>query len=371
MPARRVLDVCLDAGARIARAGEFTERAFLAGRIDLVQAEAVADIVGARTRRGLDVALGQLSGSLSSALAALREDILNLRAEVEAFIDFPEEEIGAGEHDAVLGLACDAVTSAERLLLHSEFGLAIRDGISVALIGKPNVGKSSLMNALLRRDRSIVTADPGTTRDAIEECLHVDGVPVVLIDTAGWRESNDAAERAGVGRARTAAHGATLTALVVSAADGIDDADQDIAAALDPERTLVVLNKIDLEPQTDARGFRGVLDRLGRDDGSSVARVSALKGSGLDELRAALVETVLGAAPASESMLVTNARHRNALARTREALERAVESWTGGGAAELVAIELMEASSALGEITGETTREDVLARVFGKFCVGK
>lgn len=371
MPARRVLDACLSAGARVARAGEFTERAFIAGRIDLVQAEAVADIVGARTRRGLEAALGQLAGTLSDAVSKLRERILCARAEVEAFIDFPEEDIEAAGRDVVLRMIEEAGAATERMLEHCEYGLAIRDGISAALVGKPNVGKSSLMNALLMRDRSIVTAEPGTTRDAIEECLHVGGVAVRLIDTAGWREAGNAAERAGVERARAAARGAALTVLVVSGVDGLDEADHEIAGSLHGSRTVVAVNKTDLDPPVSEEKLSRLLGTMRGGRPKLVTRVSALASTGVGALRLALVEAALGSPPSEESLLVTNARHRDALVRARSALERAERAWAEGAPPELAAVELMEASASVGDITGETTPEDVLARIFERFCVGK
>ena len=222
VPARRVLAACIEAGARQARRGEFTERAYLSGRIDLVQAEAVADIVSAETPLGLEMALGQLGGGLSDDIAELRATLLSMRAEVEAAIDFPEDVDAAAAISTAATLGQRGREHIGRLLENHEVGAAIRDGVSVALVGKPNVGKSSLMNALLNRDRSIVTTIAGTTRDAIEECLHLDGVPMRLVDTAGWRDTSDEAERAGVERARAAAKGAALSVLVVdgSAAAG-------------------------------------------------------------------------------------------------------------------------------------------------------
>jgi len=370
VPARRVLDACLDAGARPARSGEFTERAFVAGRIDLVQAEAVADIVGARTRRGLEAALGQLEGGLSSALLDLRERVLDARADVEALVDFPEEEIAVEERSVVRRKIGDARSKVDELLRNCEYGLAVREGVSVALVGKPNVGKSSLMNALLKRDRSIVTGEPGTTRDAIEEELHIDGVPIRLIDTAGWRDPGDEAERQGVGRARAAARGASLSLLVVSGFDGLDEADASIAADLDPCRVLVVVNKTDVEPAIGDDEIDRFIVRWGN-AGARAVRVSALTGDGLPRLRSAIAEAALGEAAGDEPPLVTNARHRDALLGAGEALDRAAGAWAGGTEPELVAVELMEASSAVGEIIGETTPEDVLARIFERFCVGK
>lgn len=380
-PARRVLEVCLEAGARLARRGEFTERAFLNGRIDLVQAEAVADIVAARTRKGLEVALGQLEGALSREIWSLRDKLLDFRAQVEALVDFPSDEIEATTMDAIAGIGRAAQADAARMLSHCDLGIAVREGITVAIVGKPNVGKSSVMNALLKRDRSIVTSVPGTTRDAIEECLHVGGVAVRLIDTAGWRTAEGPAEEAGVERAKAAAEGATLVMLVVDAASGLDDSDSAVAAALSSRRVLVVGNKIDLgrvlraedlsSPAGGDGGERAEKGDAGQAHGWGVVWVSAVTGEGLDRLRETLVEEALGCLPQEEPFMVSNIRHADALGQAERGIGRAVSLLVGGGAPELVAVEIQEAALALGEITGETTPEDVLARIFERFCVGK
>ncbi len=373
VPARRVLAVCLAAGARQARRGEFTERAFLGGRIDLVQAEAVADIVSAETPRGLEMALGQLGGGLSGQVAELGATLLSMRAEIEAAIDFPEDVDADDALRALAAFSVDADERVARLLENHEVGAAVRDGVSVALVGKPNVGKSSLMNALLMRDRSIVTTVPGTTRDAIEECLHVDGVPIRLVDTAGWRETSDEAERAGVERARAAARGAALCLLVVDASEPPDAEDAAVAASLDPRGSAVVANKSDLDRRVPAVDFAALFNTStdGRDEVKPVVLLtSALTGDGLAELRSFMAESCLGAAHA-EGARVSNIRHVEALKRVRDRLHDMDVLLRDGAPYELVALELSAASSALSDMTGETTPEDVLRHIFDRFCVGK
>ena len=384
VPARRVLAACLEAGARQARRGEFTERGFLGGRMDLVQAEAVADIVSAETPRGLEMALGQLEGGLSERLAALRETLLSARCEIEAAIDFPEDVESATALTEFERLCGEAVAMVDMLLEGCRAGAAVREGVSVALVGKPNVGKSSLMNALLMRDRSIVTTAPGTTRDAIEESLHVDGVPVRLVDTAGWRSTNDEAEMAGVERAKGAAAGATLVLFVVDASDAPDGADAAIGAELDADRTIVVANKDDLgrgPRPSDLAALVGAVenaaipggpaDQVARAERAArVVHVSALSGTGLRALRAAIAEAALGSTHA-ESVCVSNVRHAEALRRVGGSLRRATEMAAKGSPAELAAAELADATAVLGEITGETTPEAVLQRIFDRFCIGK
>jgi tRNA modification GTPase len=370
MPARRVLEACLDAGARLAERGEFTQRAFLNGRLDLVQAEAVADLVAAGTPLGLELALGQLEGTLSARLADVREAVVDFRAEVEALIDFVDDDIGPTTINAIVGLGRSARDALAGLLSHCRVGVAIREGVAVAIVGKPNVGKSSLMNALLMRDRSIVTALPGTTRDAIEECLHIEGVLVRLIDTAGWREATDEAEQAGVERARAAAKGADLVLLVVDASERLDNEDRSIAEAVDASRTVPVANKIDLGDVVTETELPTLLEDVGGSAQTPVARVSAVTEEGLDELRGSIMTAALGGeweGPIS----VTNVRHIDALGRAAEALARAERMLLQGEPPELVAVEAADAGDALGEVTGETTPEDVLERIFARFCVGK
>jgi tRNA modification GTPase len=372
IPARRVLAACLEAGARQARRGEFTERAYLGGRLDLLQAEAVADIVASETPRGLEMALGQLEGGLSAPVAALRATLVSMRSEIEAAIDFPEEVDADEAIRSLSRMAGRARSQVEELLRNHEVGAAVRDGVTVALVGKPNVGKSSLMNALLMRDRSIVTTLPGTTRDAIEELLHIDGIPVRLVDTAGWRETADEAELAGVERARAAARGAALAVLVVDSSVPPDREDRAVASALDPASTLIVANKCDLGRDGAGASVADfeALFAAPRTRGTPVMWASALTGEGLEELRGALADASLGPAH-QESANVTNVRHAEALRKVRANLERVQVLAAKGSPYELVGAELVAATDALGEMTGETTPEEVIRHIFDRFCVGK
>ena len=369
MASRRVLDACLAAGARLARRGEFTERAFLGGRIDLVQAEAVADIIAAQTREGLALALGQLEGGLSGRLAELRQTLVDYRAEVEALIDFSDDDIEPATMDAIAALGERAGGVARELLATADYGVAVREGVSVAIVGRPNVGKSTIMNALLNRERAIVTDEPGTTRDVIEETMSLGGIAVRLIDTAGWRDASSAAEVEGVRRARAAARGADLTLHVLDAGDGVTDADDEIAHALtegDAAWPLVVINKVDLvKASAEGDALHGI---------AHAVAISALTGEGLDELRAVLARAIVPSreqARGTEGAVVTNARHVDALMRTVEATTRSVEQLRGGASPDVVAQDIADAADALGDITGETAPEDVLHRVFERFCVGK
>ena len=337
VPARRVLAACLEAGARQARRGEFTERAFLGGRIDLVQAEAVADIVSAETPRGLEMALGQLSGGLSDQVAQLRAALLSMRAEIEAAIDFPEDVDAADALRALAVLSADAHSLVDRLLENQEVGAAVRDGVSVALVGKPN------------------------------------GIPVRLVDTAGWRETSDEAERAGVERARAAARGAALSVLVVDSSQPPDAEDAAVATSLDPRTTVVVANKSDLGRGVPAASFAALFDGACGERRAAMPAVlwaSALTGEGLEELRSSLVESCLGAGHA-EVACVSNVRHVEALKAVRDRLSRVDSLVRAHSPHEIVASQLADATAALGEITGETTSEEVIRHIFDRFCVGK
>jgi tRNA modification GTPase len=320
----------------------------------------VADVVGARSRRGLDVALGQLEGKLSREIDVLREDLLDFRAEIEATIDF-DEDLDTGDAARAGRVARG---HAERLLERSELGVALREGVAVAIVGRPNVGKSSLLNALLDRDRAIVTSLAGTTRDAIEEEVDIAGVGVRLIDTAGWGRASGPAEEAALDRARAAAAGAELVLLVVDASVGLTPDDLDVAGALDPGRTIAVFNKIDLGEAVPEK------ESLGGTRWCGTVPVSALTGEGVDALRELVGRAVIGTSDEGPVFL-SNLRHIDALRRVVAALDRALELVESGAAGELAAIEVAEAAQALGEVTGETTQEAVLARIFERFCVGK
>jgi tRNA modification GTPase len=365
LPAREVLAACLEAGARQAGPGEFTERAFMNGRIDLVQAEAVADLISSGSRQGLELALGQLGGALSAKIGLLKEALVDMRARTEAAIDFPDDVDVAEARSEVCAAALRAGETVRELLANCDLGMAVRDGVVVAIVGKPNVGKSSLMNALLARERSIVTEAPGTTRDVIEDCISIDGVPFRLIDTAGWRSSLDIAEQAGVERARAAAAGADLCLLVVDVTRPVDEEDLSVAGALSPGRTVVVGNKCD---QGGLLGAGELMTLLAGAE-APVAIVSATRGDGLEALRAVIVQACLGSAKCCD-VEVSNVRHVDALRRVQTALE-AVGAAAMLAPFEIIGTELAEATDALGEISGETTPDDVIERIFQRFCVGK
>jgi tRNA modification GTPase len=357
---RRILALCLRLGARPAEAGEFTARAFLNGRLDLAQAEAVLDVVRSQTEVSLQAAVDQLGGRLSDRLRPLRARLVDALAYIEASLDFAEDEIPPQD----IGQALEEATAdLKRLLSEAERGIIYRQGVRVAIVGRPNVGKSSLLNRLLRTNRAIVTDVPGTTRDTLEETLNLQGIPVVLVDTAGIQaEPEDPVERLGVERSRAALAQADLALLVVDASEPLTGADRAIAALVQGRPSIVVLNKIDIA----ARG--GLED----DMPAPVVRISALSGQGLESLERALVDTVLaGEVTASEAPAVTSPRHKQALERALDHVRAACAAHSRGELAELLAIDLAAAVQALGEITGQSAGEDVIEAIFSNFCVGK
>jgi tRNA modification GTPase len=361
IPLRRILDLCLREGARIANPGEFTLRAFLNGRIDLAQAEAVLDIVRAKTEASLRVAVGQLSGRLSSEVCRVRRNLVEALAYLEASIDFPEDEIPP--RDVAYDIA-EAKKRLEELLANAERGLIYRQGVRTAIVGKPNVGKSSLLNALLRTSRAIVTPIPGTTRDTLEETLNLSGIPLVLVDTAGIvAETNDVIERLSIERSRMALSQADLALLVVDGSQPLDYADREIATLVGDKTAILVINKSDLPQVVNVSNLLPQAPRV---------KISALTGEGLKELEDTIVGVIFsGKVFVSDEPLVSNPRHKDILRRALEGVLSAQQSYEKQMPADFIAIDLTTAISALGEITGETVTEDLLETIFNNFCVGK
>jgi tRNA modification GTPase len=360
---RRILQLALAAGARAAGPGEMTLRAFLNGRLDLAQAEAVLDIVQARTEAALRVAVEQLGGRLSARVRPLRARLVEVLAYLEASIDFVEDEIPPQDIVAPLGETASGLAD---LLASADRGLIYRQGVRAAIVGRPNVGKSSLLNALLRGERAIVTNIPGTTRDTLEETVNLQGVPLVLVDTAGIRLSTqDEVERLGVERSRAALQRADLALHVVDGSQPLESLDREIAGLVGEKPAVLVVNKCDL-PAVAEEETTGLLP------GAPHLRISALTGQGIAEMEQAVLELVLGGrVSASDTPLVSNARHKDALTRALEHVQAAGQAQQDGLSADLLAIDVREAVDALGEITGETAGEDLLEAIFSRFCIGK
>jgi tRNA modification GTPase len=362
---RRVLARVLSGGARAAEPGEFTKRAFLNGRLDLAQAEAVIDLVRARTGSAAQLAVQQLSGDLSAHLGDLRAQLIGLKALLEAQIDFSEEDFEVAPAE-LLATLDGCRTNVEILVETYRCGKIMRDGVRVAIIGKPNVGKSSLLNALLGEARAIVTPIAGTTRDTIEEVADFDGIPVVLTDTAGLRqmEHADPVERMGMERTTGKIAEAHLVLPVLDASAAFDAEDEAVLEAARGLPQVLVLNKIDLAVP--------VLDIEALANGTLAVRVSATQRIGLTELRHAVVAAVTGGlAMESHGPVLTNVRHHAALTQAAESLRLARESICERRPADLVAVDVQDAIDHIGAVTGVVTSEDVLDRIFSEFCIGK
>lgn len=361
---RRVLEVALEAGARLAEPGEFTRRAFLNGRIDLSQAEAVVEVIRAKTDRAMEAAVRQLEGSFSHAIREVRERLLGVAAQLEAEIDFPELELETESREALLEGCSWSLERIGVLLRNVRRGDLLRNGLRVVLAGRPNVGKSSLLNRLVGKDRAIVTAVPGTTRDVIEEWVSLGGVPVLYADTAGIRETEDEVERFGVDRSREMLRRADLILWVVDAGSGLTAEDLALREQLPSSKPVIgVLNKTDLVDPA-------ALDALAAElKGLRLIQVSALSGAGIEELERAVLEEA-GALDMEEGFVATE-RQGDALRRAADALRSALATAEAGYGPDLISVDVRAAWSALGEITGDTVDEDLLDQIFSRFCIGK
>lgn len=358
VPLRQILARLLESGARLARPGEFTQRAFLNDKMDLAQAEAVGDIIAAQTEQAHRLARRQSAGHLSRAVGEVRNIVLGVLAQIEASIDFPED-VGELDTDVCLSELVQASRKIETLLATADAGILTREGLKVVLAGRPNVGKSSLLNALLRTNRAIVTPIPGTTRDVIEETLNLRGIPLRAVDTAGLRETADEVEQIGVARTRESLADADLVLLVLDAVIGETSEDTALRAELAEHSPLIVWNKWDLLPG----------DQLSP---AGAVAVSAATGWNLTALEDAIAERALGGSVAdAEGASVTHARHKHALETALGRLSDARQTLLADLPADFVSIDVHGALESLGTITGETATEDILAEIFSKFCIGK
>lgn len=362
---RRVLEAVCRKGARLAERGEFTKRAFLGGRIDLAQAEAVLDVVQARGERGLRSAYFQMRGGLSRRIEAIRERLRGVLAWLEASLDFPEEEFGISAGEVLEEI--EGVMRELRGMRDSfDRGRVEREGATVVVVGRPNVGKSSVMNALLGEDRAIVADVPGTTRDVVEGWVELGGVGVRLLDTAGIRRTGDVVELEGRRRAVMHAAEADVVLMVVDGSTDLTGEDEEVAGVVEEVRKIVVVNKIDLERVVG----RGRVTQVFGD--ARMVEISAKEGWGVDELAEAIVEEVLGSGvEGRDGPMIMRLRHRECVERALNALECAWKGLEAGVGYELVALDVRDSMGVLGEIMGEMTPEDILDRIFEEFCVGK
>jgi tRNA modification GTPase len=361
-----VLDAVIKSGARPANPGEFTQRAFLNGRIDLAQAEAVIEIINAKTDAARSAGLKMLGGGLSLKIKEMRDTILRWLANIELSIDYPEHEAEAINREVILLETAPLIKKINSLTATAKMGRIITEGVRTAIIGRPNVGKSSLLNAILNEDRAIVTEIPGTTRDILSEPVNVHGIPLLLSDTAGIHETDDLIERQGIDKAIAQAEAAALVLLVVDAAVPPDDADFELMERVRGKQVILVLNKRDKPP---AEGW----DAITGFSFNTTVRISAKNLTGLDALYNAIRECCMaGLDEASlEADIITRERHGWLLNQARDSLTRAAAALNDGVPEDLVSVDLREAYRYLGEITGEEVADDIVERIFSEFCVGK
>jgi tRNA modification GTPase len=384
LSAKTVLDTVLENGARLAEPGEFTKRAFLNGRLDLAQAEAVADLIHSRTELALTAANEQLAGILSQRINQLRDDLMHTLAHIEAHIDFPEEDISPDTREQLVSQLERGLAFMDELLRTANEGQILRRGIRAAIVGRPNAGKSSLLNQLLGHDRAIVSHIPGTTRDTIEETANVRGLPVVFVDTAGLREARDEIEREGIRRSRESLARAEFILHVLDASEPLTAEDEKYFAEFADKKRIFVRNKVDLPVKLDVAELKrhvGVQAsacspdklKLGlQQAGAPVVDVCCLTGQGIEPLRDAIKALVWsGEIKAEMLQVMINARHQDALRRSREATLRTLEALRADLSLELVALDLHIAVNAVGEIVGKTATEDLLDSIFNQFCIGK
>ncbi len=366
VPLQSIVRRILQCGARMADAGEFTKRAFLNGRLDLAQAESVMDLISAKTSKGFDVAFGQLEGGLSAKVDALRDNLVATMAQLEVCIDYPEEDI----EEITYGEVVEKLSTVEKgildLLSSSETGRIIRDGLSTVIVGKPNVGKSSLLNALLKEARAIVTDIPGTTRDAIEEFINIKGVPLKLIDTAGIRETEDVVEKIGVERSKSFFNQADLVIFVINASEVLTAEDEEIIDNIQDKKAIVVVNKIDLPAAFDI----GELEK--RLPGKIFIRTSMMNEEGIEDVETQISELVFGGEIIrKENAYVSNIRHIHALEKSRDSIRSAINATEAGMPYDFIEVDTKDTYEFLGEITGETIEDDMMAKIFSNFCLGK
>ncbi len=365
-PLTAVLELVIKAGARLAAPGEFTQRAFLNGRLDLAQAEAVAELIGAKTELSRKIAINALSGKLSERVNAISDRLANLLAEIEASIDFPEEDLDFMKVEIQHQTAQAVQADLTQLLETASEGKIIKEGINVGILGKPNVGKSSLLNALVQTARAIVTDIPGTTRDTIEETINLGGIPMNIIDTAGIRKTDNTVEQQGVQRSKDILNTAEFLLLMFDASQPLNDADIELLQVADSHNAVFILNKVDLPIVTQATTLQAYCSN------KRIVQTAIPEGQGIDTLKTVIREELLGPQfVPGESPIVTNARHQDALHRAHEALDYVTASLADSMPPELVAVDLRISLDALGDIVGKTTTEDILDRIFSQFCVGK
>lgn len=363
---QKVLETVLNNGARLAEGGEFTKRAFLNGRIDLTQAEAVIDVINSKTDLSRKAALNQLEGNLKITVRNLRDKILTMIATIEAAIDYPEHEI---EQETYINMKKDCseiLTDIDKLLSSSDKGKIIREGIETVILGKPNVGKSSLLNRFLDEERSIVTEVPGTTRDTVEEYINIEGIPIKIVDTAGIRKTDDIVEKLGVEKSKNYAEKADLILMMIDISKDIENDDIEILKLIENKKALVLLNKIDLKQTADLSQIYKYAEKC------NVISLSVLENKGINELTNRLKHMFFqGEIDVNEDIYIGNVRHKNSLFYAGKSMGRAIETINNHMPEDFISMDLQECYNYLGEITGDSIDEEIIDRIFSQFCLGK
>jgi len=361
----KVLELVLKNGARHAEQGEFTKRAFMNGRIDLSQAEAVMDIIHGKTEKSISLSLEQLRGDLRDKIASFKKALLDVTAHVNVVLDYPEEGIDDPLPSNLRENLENVYAEADRLISSYDKGKKIKEGIKTVIAGKPNVGKSTLLNSLLKEERAIVTHIPGTTRDVIEEIINIKGIPLVLTDTAGIRKTEDIVENIGVEKSKKFIENADLVLLVLDASRELESEDREVIEEIQNhnKKTIVLLNKIDLERKIELEEFNL----------ENILEISAKDNIGIEDMEERIYSYIVeeNVEDSSEKFIITNIRHKTALEKTKDAIRNIFETIDAGMPMDLISVDLKEALDSLSEITGEISSEDILDHVFGNFCVGK
>lgn len=366
MPLREILAIVLSNGARLAEKGEFTKRAFLNGRIDLTQAESVMDLISAKTTRGFDIAMNQLRGYASDKIKQYRDHLISLMAEIEVSIDYPEEDIEEITYDKIGSTLSDMDLSILKLIDNSKSGKIIREGLKTVIVGKPNVGKSSLMNALLKDSRAIVTDIPGTTRDVIEEFMNISGIPIKLIDTAGIRQTEDVVEKIGVEKSKQYFNEADLIIFMLDSSMPLTDEDHEIMELVKDKHSIVIINKTDLESQIDLQYINTVLKD------KCIIPTSVQNEQGLEALENEIQKMVLGnEVDVQNKEILSNTRHIQLLKDAHKNIVDALDAVKSSMPYDFIEVDVKNAILNLGHITGESVEEDLMNTIFSNFCLGK
>ena len=363
---KKILELCLKNGAELAEPGEFTKRAFLNGRIDLVQAESVIDIINAKSEKEVKTGIKQLEGLLSKEIAEIKQEIMDVMINIEVSIDYPEYDVEDVANAEITDMLDSVKKKLERLERSFDNGKVIKEGIKTAIIGKPNAGKSSLLNAILKEDRAIVTEYEGTTRDTIEEFVNINGIPLKLIDTAGIRETKDEVEKIGIAKSRETANTADLIIAIFDASKEIDEEDLEVIDFIKNKKAIIILNKMDLKAKIDENNEN--LKKLS----GNIIKMSALKNIGIDKLYEKITEMFnLNEINIDNENVITNVRQKNLITKAIENVKKAKETIEQKMPIDIVAIFIKDILEDLGKITGEVVTEDIIEEIFANFCLGK